>query len=286
MALMEPFRVFVSVYRSGSVSRAARELHLTQPAVSAALSALEDRVGEALFTRTPRGMTPTERGKLLYAGVADSVDRLMDAARALRAQGPQPGTPLRVGTTPEFLHGFVLERLGTDLTLNVTFGDDRALLDAVEGGTLDAALLNVPPPGRALTEWPLMDAPFVLIGPPSWELPVGEVGAWLNARPWVSYSVELPITRRFFAGTLGVRFAARQVLVAPDLRAVVRAVEVGLGASLVPLFAAGGALETSRVHEVWPVRTLIPSGRWRLILRVPDEGRADLRALADRLRQP
>ncbi|WP_309571663.1 LysR family transcriptional regulator [Deinococcus sp.] len=88
MATLESFRVFVAVYRAGSVSGAARERHLTQPAVSAQLAA---RVGEALFTRTPRGVVPTGHGRALYAQVSDSVDRLDRAARSLGSLPHHPG---------------------------------------------------------------------------------------------------------------------------------------------------------------------------------------------------
>ncbi|CAM3517793.1 LysR family transcriptional regulator [Deinococcus frigens] len=288
MATAEAFRVFVAIYRAGSVSGAARERHLTQPAVSAQLAALEARVGEALFTRTPRGVTPTERGKLLYAALDDAVDRLDNVARSLRVSRlPSSGTPLRLGSTPEFFQGHVLPRLG-DWTqpLLLSFGEARGLLERVEAGALDAVLVGLSPQSRALSERPLAEVPYVLIGPADWPAPdvgLGGLAAWLSARPWVSSSVELPVTRRFFLGVLGQRFAARQALVAPDLRAVVGAVEAGLGATLVPLFAVQDALARGRVRELWDARPLIAPERWRMVYRVADEDRADLRALAGRL---
>ncbi|GAA5502752.1 HTH-type transcriptional activator CmpR [Deinococcus xinjiangensis] len=293
MASLEQFRVFVAVYRAGSVSAAARERHLTQPAVSAQLSALEARTGEALFTRTPKGVVPTERGKLLYSQVADAVDRLDRAGQALRVSSKAAG-PLRLGCTPEFLQGYVLPRLSGETALLVSFGQARELQAAVEAGTLDAALVSLPAQSRALSERPLLSMPFVLIAPTAWaappqpapqelaqqELAPQELAQWLNAQPWVSYSLELPVTRRFFLQALGERFGARPALVAPDLRAVVRAVEGGLGASLVPLFAAAEALAAGRVQELGQGRDQIPAESWRMVYRVADEDREDLQGLA------
>lgn len=288
MASLEQFRVFVAVYRAGSVSAAARERHLTQPAVSAQLAALEARTGEALFTRTPRGVVPTERGKLLYSQVADAVDRLDRAGQALRVSS-KTAAPLRLGCTPEFLQGYVLPRLSGDSAMLVSFGQGRELQAAVEAGTLDAALVSLPAQSRALSERPLLSMPFVLIAPTAWaappqpapqELAQQELAQWLNAQPWVSYSLELPVTRRFFLQALGERFGARPALVAPDLRAVVRAVEGGLGASLVPLFAAAEALAAGRVQELGQGRDQIPAENWRMVYRVADEDREDLQKLA------
>lgn len=286
MASLEQFRVFVAVYRAGSVSAAARDRHLTQPAVSAQLAALEARTGEALFTRTPRGVTPTERGKLLYTQVADSVDRLEKAGNTLKLTARASGVPLRIGCSAEFLQGYVLPRLHGEEALLVTLADTRTLLAQVEAGTLDAALVSHPPTGRALTERRLTRVPYVLIAPPAWDAPgQGGLGAWLNARPWVSYSLELPTTRRFFTQVLGLRFGAQPALVAPDLRAVVRAVEQGLGASLTPTFAAQEALAGGRVQELGQARGLIPPEDWRMVYRVADEDRPELRALARQLQE-
>ncbi|MFP3490175.1 LysR family transcriptional regulator, partial [Staphylococcus sp. SIMBA_130] len=55
----EWYRSFISIYKHGSVSAAAKARFLTQPAMSPHLSALEAEVGEPLFTRAPRKMIPT-----------------------------------------------------------------------------------------------------------------------------------------------------------------------------------------------------------------------------------
>ncbi len=67
-----PWHVFRLVARSGSVTRAAQELFISQPAVSAHLKALETAIGEPLFERTPRGMRLTPAGVV----VLEQVNRL------------------------------------------------------------------------------------------------------------------------------------------------------------------------------------------------------------------
>ncbi|GGL19899.1 LysR family transcriptional regulator [Deinococcus radiotolerans] len=284
MASLDLFRVFVAVYRAGSVSGAARERHLTQPAVSAQIAALEARVGEALFRRTPRGMQPTERGKLLYAQVASGVDQLHAADRALR--GRQPGVlPLRVGGPPEVLRA-LLPALRGESALHLTFAPEAALLAGLRGGSLDAALSARVPEDRALHALPVAAVPFTLIVPATWaDWPAdpAALGAWLNARPWVSYSVDLPATRRFFTGALGVRFAARAALTVPDLTVVVQAVGLDVGASLVPRLAALDALAARQVAEI-AVGSAGSATRWWWLRRAADEDRPDLLALGGALR--
>jgi DNA-binding transcriptional LysR family regulator len=67
-----PFHVFRMVAHTGSVTRAANELFISQPAVSAHLKAVERRCGETLFERTPRGVTLTNVGR----EVLEQVNRL------------------------------------------------------------------------------------------------------------------------------------------------------------------------------------------------------------------
>jgi DNA-binding transcriptional LysR family regulator len=60
-----PFHVFRLVARLGSVTKAAQELFISQPAVSAHLRSLEQRYEEPLFERTPRGMLLTPAGAMI-----------------------------------------------------------------------------------------------------------------------------------------------------------------------------------------------------------------------------
>lgn len=72
-------RVFVVVAAAGSVTRAAAQLYLTQPAISAALRRLQGSVGEPLFARSGRGLTLTPRGQSLYARARPLLQSLVDA---------------------------------------------------------------------------------------------------------------------------------------------------------------------------------------------------------------
>ena len=70
-------KIFTTVYRCGSVTRAAQALHLSQPSVSLALRELEDYYGVTLFERVGRRISPTDCGREFY-GYAVHVVSLMD----------------------------------------------------------------------------------------------------------------------------------------------------------------------------------------------------------------
>jgi LysR family transcriptional activator of mexEF-oprN operon len=72
-------RVFVVVAAAGSVTRAAAQLYLTQPAISAALRRLQSNIGAPLFARSGRGLTLTPRGQSLYTSARPLLQSLVDA---------------------------------------------------------------------------------------------------------------------------------------------------------------------------------------------------------------
>jgi len=89
-------RALLAVRSCGSISAAARAVHMSQPAVTQAIARLERIAGTLLFARTPGGMTPTEPGALLAARVERAFDLLRagaaEAARRQRVPAPRVQT--------------------------------------------------------------------------------------------------------------------------------------------------------------------------------------------------
>jgi DNA-binding transcriptional LysR family regulator len=290
MAASEWLRTFVAVYRSGSVSGGAALRNLSQPAASQQLAALERRVGLPLFVRTSHGVEATPRGRELHAQVADSLDRLEQVLVSLDggAVPPRPAA-LRIGSSAEFFSYGVLPRLDPDTpALVARFGTDEENVGLLDRGELDVAVTSTTPGRRSLASTPIGTKRFVLVGPPGlapdepFESLAG-LGAWLAGKPWVAYSAELPMTRRFWLSALGRPFQGDLRLVAPDLRAVVAAVAHGLGISLLPAFACVNALDRGSVVEVHPVADVVPGEPWFACTRVSDLGREQVERFVTRL---
>ena len=294
MVSAELLRNFITIYREGSVSSAARIRHLTQSAVSQQLAALEELVGAPLFQRTAKGMTPTQRGKSLYDQVFESLDRLDQVSRGILKNGSPNSndhvrTPVRLGTSPDYFDVFALPRLTSkEFSCVATFGEPRELLALLQSGMLDAVISIARPSVRALQYRILADKRYVLIGPPA-NRPkkplrrTSDLTSWLKHQHWVGYSVELPNTRRFWQQVLGVRFETQLRMVVPDLRSVVHAVELGFGVSIVPDFIGIPAIAEKRVCELWPIQTLMPSDQWILSFRDLDVDRPAIAYLTSAL---
>ncbi|WP_112311136.1 LysR family transcriptional regulator [Pseudogemmobacter bohemicus] len=141
-------RSFVAVAREGSITRASERLCLSQPAVSAHIRAIEERLGLVLFHRLPRGMVLTGEGALLL----DEAEAVLMAQRAFltaaqRLSG-RPGGRLRIGgggNSPLAAPGRLLQALtGQYPEIEVTLqdADSGAVLAGLRDGSLDAGFLN------------------------------------------------------------------------------------------------------------------------------------------------
>jgi DNA-binding transcriptional LysR family regulator len=97
-------KAFCAVAREGNVSRAAQRLHLTQPAVSLQIKALQERSKLQLFTRTPKGLALTRDGAALLPQAEKVLAALQDFGQSARSLRSTLRGTLRVGTIldPEF----------------------------------------------------------------------------------------------------------------------------------------------------------------------------------------
>lgn len=129
---MSALRAFEATVRHGSVSRAARELHLTDGAVSRAVRELEGELGFTLFRRSSRSVVPTPTAQVLAEDVAGALDRLRTALdRARRTAGP--GRPLVLSCEPTLLIRWLIPRLAQ---LQAAVGSERELRLVSAGGVV------------------------------------------------------------------------------------------------------------------------------------------------------
>src|SRR4051794_19591896 len=172
--MLDPRRLltFRAVARAGSFSAAARELALTQPAVSQQVAALERELGARLLNRAPGGPTPTEAGALALEH-ADALAERLALADAQLAELGDDAQALRVGAFPSALATMVpaaIARLG-GRRVEAIEGTMAELTDGVAAGRLHLALCfqdaAAPPREHSrLTRHELGVEPFVAaVGP-------------------------------------------------------------------------------------------------------------------------
>jgi DNA-binding transcriptional LysR family regulator len=98
--LFRQLECFIAVARLGNLSRAAEEMFLTQPTLTARLKALEEEVGDSLFVRTSRGMRLTEAGKEFLPYAERTVGSFEEGRRHLAELREASGGRLVLGASP------------------------------------------------------------------------------------------------------------------------------------------------------------------------------------------
>lgn len=139
---------FVAVTRARSITRASELLHLSQPAVSAHIKALEEALGLALFERTSRGMHLTSHGERLLAKAEQTLAAHRELmAEATRLKGRLTGK-LRLGagsSSNDELVGRLVAMLAQrcpDVEVALEHGTSLQVLDGLRDGKLDAGLYH------------------------------------------------------------------------------------------------------------------------------------------------
>jgi DNA-binding transcriptional LysR family regulator len=269
MVNLEWYRSFVAIYRSGTVSGAAQVLHLTQPAVSQHLAALESALGQQLFQRLPRKMLPTAEGQGLYTQVIAAIEQLESIAdRSLPGNTPQI---LRLGTPPEFFADRLLPRLSQDSQYRVTFGLAPDLIEQLLAGKLDAVIATQKIAKSELEYQLVVEENFWLVAPPNDLMPIdpkiaaGDLATleqWLRSQPLIAYSEELPIIRRFWRLVFGRRLDIVPALVLPDLRMIRESIAAGLGFSVLPDYLCTEMVTTKALALLLKPTTAITNQIW------------------------
>ena len=244
MSEMQLMRTFLAVYRAGTLTRAARELHLTQPAVSQQVKALEVKLGRPLFNREPRGVTPTPAGIELAQAVATHVDAL----EALLTPGGNSRDSLidtlHIGGPEELLASRVIPTIAPlvadGLRLRMRFGVDAPIVEMLAGRELDLAITTGEWRDRGLDGVRLCREELVLVGSPAWaerlrDLVPGRDGAeMLKDVPVLAYDESLPLVSDYWRVVFGRAGRRRGAAIANGLRAVLALAIEGAGITVLP----------------------------------------------------
>ncbi|WP_111642521.1 LysR substrate-binding domain-containing protein [Marinimicrobium alkaliphilum] len=168
---LRQLEVFQEVVRQGSVSAAARHLHLTQPTVSIQLRKLAESAGAPLLESRDGRFQATEAGQALYLAAGDMLGRLQalgDELQHLQA-GTRGQLSLGLVTTanyvlPKILGAFA--RAYPDVELSLTAGNRGQILERFRRQADDLYIFSHPPEVAEVVATPFLRNPLVMIAPP------------------------------------------------------------------------------------------------------------------------
>ncbi len=164
-------RLLEAVARNSSFTRASKELHLTQPAVSTQIKQLEEEVGMALFEQIGKKIFLTEAGKEMYAFSRNIAQQFRDIESVIDdMKGVKRGSlALTVTSTgkyfaPYLLAAFINRYPGTQVNLSIT--NREKVVQQLHENIPDMVIMGTPPENMELEAQAFMQNPLVIIAPP------------------------------------------------------------------------------------------------------------------------
>jgi DNA-binding transcriptional LysR family regulator len=263
-------RSFLAVVRTGSVTAAAEELVVSQPSVSAAVSALTRELGVELTERVGRSVRPSPAGKVFASYAADVIGLLDQGARAAREAADSATSELRIGAVttagehiaPQLMQTFAARH--PEVALSVDVGNRERVFERLRTHRSDVAIGGRPPDEGIVGER-FLDNPIVVIAAP--DDPLAKARRvrveQLGSRPW--------LLREEGSGT---RSMTEEFLAAHDLHppirtlgsngAIKQAARAGLGVSLQSRLATHLEVELGLLAIV-NVDVPLPRRQWYVI---------------------
>lgn len=151
MVNLELYRVFYIVAKSGSLTKAAQELYISQPAVSQSIKQLENQLGVTLFNRTNRGMELSAAGgKTIFKQVEDALKLLDEAERKLSVLKSSAAGTIRIGATDSIFHHLLADKLPEyserypAVRFELISSTSPDTLNQIKEGKCDIAFVNLP----------------------------------------------------------------------------------------------------------------------------------------------
>lgn len=259
MSQLDQLRTFLQAYRTGSISKAAGKVGITQPAASAQLRSLEAALGRLLFERGARGLRPTPAADDLARSVAAHLDALDGAMTAAKARSAEIAGTVHLAGPAEFMSEKIMPVLvplmREGLSFRVRTGGRERIYDLLEAGEVDLAVTASEPSAKRLGFAEIARERLLIVAPPATAERLGGrelTPELLSELPLVAYDDDLPLVREAWRHLFGTAPELRAVATVPDLRAVARLVREGAGWSVLPDYLCAAALAAGDLTTLAP----------------------------------
>ena len=147
---LSSYRIFYTVANTGNISKAAKELYISQPAISKSIQKLEESVGCKLFSRSSRGVVLTDEGKLLYEHVSEAFETLTLGEEKLKRSIELGVGHLKIGVSSTLCKYLLLPylkefiRQNPHISIYISCQSTNDTLKLLEDNKIDIGLIGKP----------------------------------------------------------------------------------------------------------------------------------------------
>lgn len=171
---LSQYKIFYEVAKAGNISKAAKELYISQPAISKSISKLEDSLGTTLFNRNSRGVQLTEEGQVLFEHTSAAFEALSQGEQELKRIRNFHMGHIRIGVSNtlcrfimlSYLKGFIEQYPHMKITIESQ--STTHTLSMLEQQRIDIGLVAEPKPQKNMVFIPVMDIEDIFVAAPNY----------------------------------------------------------------------------------------------------------------------
>ncbi|MEQ2354296.1 LysR family transcriptional regulator [Pseudoalteromonas piscicida] len=261
MSHLTQLKTFVEVYRCKNITKAAANLGMSQPAVTAHIQTMETVVGKALFERQARGVKPTPTAHDLALQVSGHIDILEQKITSIRARSNAVFGTLNIAGPAEYLSfvsGPQIANLLQAGNINVVLhiGNKINIFDALINDTADIAIAASAPDPTTF-DYLVLDKEqlwLVMNRLEGREIQDSDITAdLLSSYNVVTYDQDLPLVRQYFDRVFNASCNSNVIAICPDIRAIANIIRSGIGYSVLPDYLCRDLIKAGELIQLGPV---------------------------------
>lgn len=166
---LSSYKIFYTAAKTKNISKAAKELYISQPAISKSIQKLEESVGAPLFERSSRGVTLTEAGEILYTHVKSAFETLALGEEQLRRSIELGIGHLTIGASSTLCRHVLLPYLkefireNPHINISISCQSTNQILKLLADGRLDIGLIGEPDSSKNMNFYTLREIEDIFV---------------------------------------------------------------------------------------------------------------------------
>lgn len=270
----EQYKVFFQVAENGNISKAAKALFVSQPAVTKSIKILEKELDVVLFLRNAKGVTLTREGEILYEYVREAFEQLEQGERRIRQLKDNAYGSIRIGISNILCKYYFIPFLKEfhekypKLKIEIVNRTSPETLDLLESGRIDCAIISDVGSKGIYNYIELMEIQDTFVGktkPPKEIMDLKD----LEQYPLLLLEKKNATRASFDEHFLNHQVNARVDIEISSMEFLIEFAKIGLGVSAVIRDFVNAELENKSLYE-WKIKPMLPKRSVGLLYKKGD----------------